>query len=294
MRFFEAKAHGLQAPGNPLFPRKESSKKLWILVGILCLLAVIIAVGAAGVYGPYLSLREVKIEGAVTLSSDDLEAKVREQFSERRFLILPSDHRWFFNPRVSETALFENFPLKSAEIQKQGATLLVAIVEDISMVALRSGDDIYFLDPKGTVIRLAEGPEKAAVLVMIGEADAPGDGQGGLAVIQTDMPVIREKTATVHELGAQLFSESQIDNIIQFSEGLRQLGTRPKEFVSDSPELPWFAVTSDKEYLILFDANESVETQLAVLETVTEEYLATQEGKPRYIDVRFGTRVYIR
>ena len=294
MRFFEAKAHGLHDMGNPLFPRKEKATKLWSVVAALMLLAVVIAAAAALVYGPYLRITTVEVSGTLTLSSEDIRNKVKEQFSMSNFLILPNGHQWFFDARSAEVMLQKNFPLKTVSIQQEGKVLKVEIVEDIFMVAFRSGEEVYILERNGSVIRVAEPSEKAAVLVKIKAVDAPAEGEGGLATIQADMPVIRSKTEATYVPGDQLFSEDMIINIIAFTEGLREMGMPVYEFVSDDPQLPWFTVTSDKDYVILFDATEDVDTQLTVLKTVTDEYFATQESWPRYIDVRFGTRVYVR
>jgi len=294
MRFFEAKAYGLQDPGNPLFPRKESSKKLWTIVCLLMAVALVIAGLAVLVYGPYLRLQTIEVTGTVILSPADIRNTLEQELTNKNFWIFPNDHRWFFATKNTELALAESYPLKSAVITQQGPTLHVAVKEDIFMIAFRSGEEVYFLDPNGLITRVAAPEEKAAVLVRIGAVPAPAAGEGGLAILQTDIPVLREKTATDHVVGDLVFNDVMIENIIQFGEGLRRLGTTPKEFVSDGLDLPWFAVTSDKDYLILFDALESVDTQLTVLEALTDEYFATQESLPRYIDVRFGTRVFIR
>ncbi len=293
MRFFEAKAYGLQDAGNPLFPRKESFRKFWVIAGVAIAIVSTIVGLSMLVYGPYLRFQSIDVTGTVTLSTDELAMTVRQELATKNYWILPNDHRWFFDKSHTEIVLKDSFPLKSATIVKDGATLKVEVVEDVFMIAFRSGDLVYFLDPNGVIIREATPEEKATVLVRLGEVPAPAEGERGLAVLQTDTPVIREKTAIDHVVGDQVFNDVMIENIIQFGDGLRSLGTLPKEFVSENVELPWFAITSNKAYLILFDALENVDTQLTVLKTVTDEYFATQES-PHYIDVRFGNRVYVR
>jgi cell division septal protein FtsQ len=290
MRFFEAKSYGLHETSNPLFPRKENPRRRRPWIVALAVTTLAITAGAGVVYGPYLSLETVEVTGTVTLNAEDISNKVQEQFELKRFLILPNSHQWFFDAGSAEVMLLKFFPLKSASIQKDGPTLRVDIVEDIFMVAMRSGDDVYLLDPTGKVIRAAEPAEQTAVLVKVG---ATGPSESGMAVIHQDMPVLREKTAVAHNPDDQIFTAAIIENVIQFSEGLRAIGINPVEFVSDDASLPWFTVTSDRPYLILFDATQDVDTQLAVLKTVLDERFTTDE-LPRYIDVRFGNRVYVR
>lgn len=291
MRFFEAKAHGSQGMGNPLFPRKESPKSRWPWI-IAVMLATGVVTSIAGiVYGPYFEIETIEVNGTVTLAPEDIDAELQKQLLLKRLFVLPNSHRLFFDAASAEVMLQKNFPLKSVDIQKNGSTLTVVIEEDIFMVAFRSGEAIYWLDPTGKIIRVAEPNEMAAVLTKVGVSVPEGT---SLAVINNDMPVIQEKTATERLPDEQVVTEVVIDNVIAFSHGLRSVGINPNEFVSDDIGLPWFTVTSDKPYTILFDATKDVNTQLSVLKAVVEERFATPGDVPRYIDVRFGNRVYVR
>jgi cell division septal protein FtsQ len=293
MRFLEAKAYGSQLPGNPLFPRKELAFRWWLPVCALILVGLSFGGLATLLFGPYLKLTNVIVSGASTLSADDIAAKVQSELDRKRFYFVPNDQRFVFDVSQAESELISSFPLKSVSVQKQGDTLQVEIVEDIFMLAFRSGDEVFFLDPSGTIIRIADPVETATILVRLGEVAAPTDGQEVLANLQAGMPVLRAKTAGAHVVGDQVFDASLIENLIAFSDGLTALGVMPKEFISDDLALPWFTVSSNLDYAILFDASESVVTQLAVLQAVMRDE-AILQAKPRYIDVRFGSRVFVR
>lgn len=299
MRIFETKAYGSPGGGNPLFPKPENPRKFWI--PFILVVGLSLGLGGLGVlvYGPYLRLEDVQVDGTVTLSPEDMVAKLHTELAVNNFLLIPNDHRWFYRANKAEVMLRESFPLKSVVTVKQGGRLSIAVVEDIFMVAYRSTDEVYLLDQSGKVLRLAEPVEKAAVLLKVGAVTEVAGGLGeedeeGVEVrLHADMPVIRDKQSYQPELGEQIYNHQKIANIISFSQGLRDMEIVPVEFVSDDIALPWFAVTSDQDYLILFDANEDVDTQLAVLQAVLVEYFATQD-LPRYIDIRFGKRVYVR
>ncbi len=290
MRFFEAKSYELHETSNPLFPRKENPRRRWPWVVAVVVMTLAITAGAGLVYGPYLSIETIEVTGTVTLNPEDISNKIQEQLDLKRLLILPNSHRWFFDAKGTEAILPQFFPLKSASIQKHGSTLRVDVIEDIFMVALRSGDNVYLIAPTGKVIRAAEPAEQAAVLEKVG---ATALSESAPAVIHQDMPILREKNALARSSDDQVFTDTIIKNIIQFSDGLRAMGISPVEYVSDDTSLPWFAVTSDQAYLILFDATQNVETELTVLKTVLEERFTADE-LPSYIDVRFGNRVYVR
>lgn len=293
MRVFAAKARGVNELSNPLFPRKPGFNKMWLGLGAgLGILAVIIATFVV-IYGPYFKLSEVEVVGTISLSTDELRESLASDLKRQRFLILPNNHAWFFDKTAATENLLSTFPLKHAELLVVGSKVTLTVEEDITMVVLRSGEEVYFIDPSGKVLRVAEPDEKAAVLVEIGAVPAPEAGQGGMATLQPGFPTIRQKVATTYVENDQVFRAEVVSGVIAYNAALRAIGLHPNEFVSDDASLPWFAITSDQEYLILFDATNDIDTQVAVLQAVTNEYL-TAEETPRYVDVRFGSRVFIR
>jgi hypothetical protein len=268
MRFFEAKAYGLHETRNPLFPQKEPRARHWpmfVIAGVVILSCILLV---ALLFGPYLRLETISITGAATLPPEDLSATLKQELDTRRWLILPNSHRWFYDEEGSEAALMEAYPLKGAHIQTRGGVVEADIVEDIFLVGLNTGEQTLVLNTSGEIL---------ATEVAL----PPG------------APLIKDKTAVAREPGDIVFTPEVIHGVITFQEGLQGQNIEPSEFVSDDPALPWFTVTSNKEYVILFDATRDIQEQLLLLKTVVDEYLTTQES-PRYIDVRFGTRVYVR
>jgi hypothetical protein len=268
MRFFEAKAYGLHETRNPLFPQKETQtpRRLW-LIGVLSL-GSLLSVWGALIFGPYLRLQTIHVTGAATLAPEEISATIQDQLQTRRWVIFPNSHRWFYSEAESEQILLSTFPLKGAHIQTRGQVITVDIVEDIFLVGLKAGDSTLILNTQGEVI----------------STEAP---------LPADAPLIVDKTQTNRATGDNVFSPEVIEGLIDFHKGLQAQGIKPQEFISDEPTLPWFTVMSDQDYVILFDATRDIEDQLLLLKTVIAEYLTTQE-LPRSIDVRFGSRVYIR
>lgn len=292
MRFFEAKAYGLHETSNPLFPRVQTKARFWPVLGVAALSLLLGAGLCEAVYGPYLRLKDVNVVGTVTLNPEDVKLQVIQDFSDTNYLIFPNGHRWFFKPQKTIDSLQENFPLKHVEIERQGSMITVSVVEDVFMVALLSGDEVYMLDRQGVVAHTATPEEKAAVLVRAGIVPAPVDTQG-LAILQTEIPIFKDKTSAVRAPGEPIFTDQKIQNVLTFQQGLRDLGVEVKEFISDDPSLPWFAITSNQSYLILFDAVKDPHEQLLVLQAIMGQYLSDTVS-PGYIDVRFGTRVYLK
>ena len=271
MRIFEAKAYALHDTANPLFTPKARPLDRSLALGLILISLALVLTITAVVFGPYLSLKTIKITGYSSLNPETVSLVIKQQFNKKSWLILPNSHRWFFNLAKAEQELMGSFPLKSVELSKHGANLDIALIEDIFMLAFRAGNDTFILDRSGQLVRQAEGEE----------------------IIPPGIPMIRDKTGTPYELGSQVFSDTVISGIIDFDAGLRQQGIVPLEYVSDDTSLSWLAVTSNQGYLILFDATQPITTQLLALQTVRSKYLATQES-PNYVDLRFGARVYTR
>ncbi len=291
MRFFAAKDHGLQAPGNPLFPKKEKRSVPWFLIGIISAVTVFVIAGIVAIYGPWLRVQEIVVEGVVTLPVADIEAPAQQVMAGRRFNFLPPDHRWFVKQQEIAQRLRDTLPLKSATVTTSGSQLRITVVEDVFLIAFRSGDTLWFLDRSGAVLREATPEEKAVVLIRLGEAEASSS--VALPPLNPVMPIITDKGAAPRAVGDLIYDTEVITHVVAFDEGLRGLLVTPKFYETENPEEPWFTVRSDKSYAILFDAAQDPKSQLSILKTVFDEYFATQP-EARYVDIRFGQRVYIR
>lgn len=279
IRFFEAKSYDQLAGGNPLFRRQTHVHKNWVWLAGGLVGASIIVAGVFIVYGSHFRLTTVQIHGAAMLSDEHIRDSVQEQLSQNRFLVLPNHHKWLFNIPEAETTLIKNFPLHSVDIQTSGSIVSVTVVEDVFMLIFKSGDQIFLLDTAGNILRSADQTERTEII----------NNSGAYA----DMPVLRESISIDHTIGEQLYSDEILRNVISFSAGLKAYNLQVLEFKTDDITLPWFTVSLDRDYVVLFDATQNVDTQLTVLKTVIDDRFTNTE-QPRYIDVRFGNRVYVR
>lgn len=270
MRIFAAKSSGLPETGNPLFPKARSSKtKILVWAGSLTIISLVIAALAVVVYGPYFALAGVQVRGAETLDTQAITDRVKSYLGQRRLWLLPNNHVWFFNSGAVADDLKQNFNLAEINVSLQDKVVVVNIVENISTVALRSGEQTYLLDINGVVQRVASEEELDAILVL------------------------REKSARSHELGETLSSEEVVTGLVDFNIGLRQQGITSHEFVSDELGMSWFTITSDRSFVILFDAAKDTDEQLKILQAVILDLEKTKE-QPRYVDLRFGSHVFLR
>ncbi len=288
---FEAKTYEFQPGSNPLFPKKPRRVHLgWLAV--LSLVAAVVVTGlSALIYGPWFRIETVTVQGTVTLNPNDISALAKQDLEGNHFLILPKSHRWFYSEDKLEQRLNENFLLDSVEVKQKRGELNISITEDVSMLALVSGDQIYLLNRQGKIIRAANENEAVTVQIRLGsEPQAEGPTP---APLLPNMPIIKDLSTTTYAADQEVYPSQIIENLLSFYEKLADMSIQTKVMESDSTQLSWFTVISDLPYEILFDAGRDIQEQSAALEAVRTEYFATQD-EIDYIDVRFGERVYVK
>lgn len=291
LQVFEAKSYDQEGAEKPLFRRRRRGRGIGKVVLLLGL--VLGGVGFLGwlVYGPKFRLSEIEIVGTTTLDSAALQEAVQEELG-RYVFGLPRNHQWLFSEDRLSQQLLHDFPLQAVTVEPQQKRLTVTVVEDVLVIALRSGEAIAFLDRGGKVLRLADPLEMVAVEARLGEITPTAEEQGTLPVLPTTLPIIRTDEPVSLELGAELYDDVVMENLIAMDSGLRVQGIQVKEYLTQDIDEPWFRVTSNLDYEIYFDAEHDIDEQLVLLHTVMGEF--EHEPPLHYLDVRFGDRVFIR
>ncbi len=267
LQVFEAKDYSGEAGGNPLFPHR--SRRLPGLIKWLCLglfLLGFITVTGWIIYGPKWRINDMTISGLVTISEDNVREAALNYLSGNYFF-LPRNHRWFFSPGNLEDELLAIFPFRSVKTEIIGNTLSIIGTEQTTLLALYSGDNRILFDRSGTYVEVTNVPESLPL-------------------------TIRTDELISFEIGHQIFSSDEVERLIAFDEGLRTRNITPLEYEIEKLIMPWFKVSSNLPYLIYFDVQQNIESQLTVLQAVIKEYDNNQPSE--YIDVRFGDRAFVK
>jgi hypothetical protein len=152
---------------------------------------------------------------------------------------------------------------------------------------------VYLLNRDGKVIRTANENETKAILFKAGEIDLTVEEQAGLPELLTNMPILFDKLGHAYTVEQSIYTPEVIDNLIQFNSGLVNLDIQPQELIIEDSQLTWLAVNSDQPWQIYFEAGKNPQEQLTILKAILDDYFATQDSI-KYIDVRFGNRVYVK
>ncbi len=274
MRFFEAKAYGLQDTKNPLFPSKDRRPVLLLVLGLtaLVLLGGMITLGWF-IYSPNLRINSLAVNG-LSLIPEAQVTTLAQAALDKQVFIFPRDQVWFFKTDYLEAALMEGLPLKTVQVTRSKNALTIDITEGILAGSFRSGEVVYFLDKDGVIVREATAEEKAA--------------------LPSDLPLITDVNTHTYAVGDSVFSTEEMAGAKAFHEGLLRLGITPTRFIAEDKKLSWLSAESDRPYAILFDSKKDINTQLLVLEAVLKKYVTPEVTPRHYIDVRFGEHAYVR
>ncbi len=291
LQVFEARSYENEGTQRPAFKRKRGWRKgmLYVIVFLL----VVVAIGAASwlIFSKTWRLTEVEITGVQTLSQDDLRLVAVDELSKHVFG-LPKNHRWLAPTDKIKERLLSAFPLQSVEMQKDQNVLRISVVEDVTVIALRSGDAVGFLDRTGRVLRLADPLEVVAIKTRLNEITPNPEEQAGLPLLPAQLPIIQTAHPVSIDVGLQIYTSTVMDNLVAMDSGLQRRDIQVRQYVSEAIREPWFRVMSNLPYEIYFDAEHDIEQQLKLLQTVMKEYEA--DPPLHYLDVRFGDRVFIR
>ncbi len=272
---------------NPLFPDKHGSalhRLVWTLgVGTFALLAVF----SLAVYGPLLRITDVRIDGLTTIAPAEIEALVAAQREKRRFFVFPQNTTFMFNAFALEKTLTTTYAFDKIHVDTEGRTLVVAVKESVSYVALRAGGRTYFAGRDGAIIREASEGEVRAIDVRLGLA-IPAEGET-LPVLQPGMPIIAI-TALV-EGSEPTLTAQKVQGVLTLVEQLFVMRITPKLVTFARVEDQWVSVSTEAGYEILVDVTESIDPQMISLSTVLDN---TNSAVYDYIDVRFGEHVFVK
>lgn len=234
------------------------------LIAVLIALVVAAAVIAYfAVFSPLLWVQQVQVDGAKTVSRDDI-VRAAEEAAEQHFGPIGSRSLLLVDPgAVAEAIEREHDDVAAAEVTKRWPNgLNVTITERQSTLLWQSRDDYYLVDGQGIAFDSA-GPQEKLIKV----EDSTG------------LPV---------EIGKQVASARFIKSLQDIQRDMATAGFKVTGFRIPESTFEVQAVT-DQGFYALFDTTRSASFQVDALKR------ATGQAKPnQYADLRVPGRVYVR
>ncbi|PIW75080.1 MAG: hypothetical protein CO002_04000 [Candidatus Portnoybacteria bacterium CG_4_8_14_3_um_filter_44_10] len=256
------------------YHRRQPRKINWrVWLAVTAVLVIVAAAVYALRFSPYSRIKEIKVEGAQKVSSEEIINLSRQALDGRKHWIIPKDSLVFFNEQEFKDILLKQVPLiKSVDVARNISGLLsIKVQERQKAIIYCDRRQCYNIDDDGLVF-------EGAPAVYGGMAIALKDNSGREVKIG-DQAVGPELISFIKDAQYSLNERVNL-NLIYFE-------------VSSFPAAEVDAMTVE-DWKILFDSNQSAEDQVAALKLVLDEKIKDQRDELEYVDLRIENRVYYK
>ncbi len=216
-------------------------------------------------------IKAVDISGVPDEDTFALEALVWEQAETSRAWLLPQSRLFVFNAEELRSRIAESTTLASIRvIKKAPSTLQLKLTERSPALVWYEADTYYLIDSDGWVIRTLTAPQEGlAILYNNGSARLNG----------------KQVTGQNEAIAAAIELQSE------FSSRFSHIGY--KQFVVDD-SFHTVTVVLRGGQLMYLTTNQSLADQLDRFDLLLKETLKDSLAKLRYIDLRYGDKIFYK
>ncbi|OGY44452.1 MAG: hypothetical protein A2729_02200 [Candidatus Buchananbacteria bacterium RIFCSPHIGHO2_01_FULL_39_14] len=274
---------------NPYFPqrRKKKAKKKWLLVLILMVLFFL------GVFSfsrlPDWQIKNIEVFGTEFINQDDIQNLILHQLEKKRFFIFSQKNILFFSKWQAMVVLNKNYLFEDLEIDKKYFdTLRIKIKEKVSTLIWISGENKYYLDLTGKVIKAVENND-LIIKKTSGETQVIRP-----ALTLGQYPIIYDQSQAPVKIGQNAINQDLVEYLVALH---KEADLSPDfevsyyEFLkSDFSEVN--LVTRDG-WQAKFLTNDNPKNQIHLLTRILLEKVKDPK-KLQYIDLRLGEKVFLK
>jgi len=268
--------------GNPYFADKSVDRlgaspvknilaklppKFWMFLFVLIVLFILI-IWLTG-WANFLQIKNIEIRGSSLIPASAIENITRERLNKKRLFFIPEAGLIIYNTKALSSDIKAIYPLDKIKIVKRlPGTLIIEITEKTPVAVWFEADNFYEIDKDGWILSTTEGDSK----------DMPIIYNNGLPAV--DGKKIKDK-----------------EKIIDFATRLSPIikaklpNLEIKEIACDN-EVNSLKIALAKGPLLYFSIVDSPELQMDRLSLLLHSEIKDRFEKIRYIDLRFGDRVY--
>lgn len=275
---------------QPAYHRpRRARRRLRLPVSVkLYALAMLLASGIWWVnQWPWLRLSSIEVVGNRTVSREAIAALINAQLDAPRFGVMPQRNFLWFDADSAVEALQQQFGFPAVEVARRWPnTVTVTVHEPTATLVWVSGTQGYYVDDGGRAI------------APVSSDDALSLQQGSVRVLRhpavaRPIPVVYDPSNQPPVLGQPVALPSALAYLLDLNDRLSGSSAIPiSHYQWDGNERKLVAVTQ-RGWQIIFSLDRGAGEQLASLAAVFEASIKDQ-SKLKYIDLRFGGKVYYR
>lgn len=264
---------------NPFFQKKRKKIKLSYFSRRLKLIIMEIAVLICGLvwfccFSPYFNIEMISAAGAEKISVREIEDLAWRQTERRRLLLGSQKNLFFFDLGELVETLNERYCFNALKVEKQWPDKLAIILKEKTYSAIwreSSTDKYYYIDLEGNII----------------------DETNALEIKNKNYPLIDNRRENTIAGGKIEKHNDNIDYIVRLFDKFKKEnpGFAIERFIIDD-EINTIKMNINQGTEIYFNTEEDMDKQISKLTVIIAEKLKDDLNNKKYIDLRYGDRVY--
>ncbi|MDZ7798374.1 MAG: hypothetical protein U5L76_02020 [Patescibacteria group bacterium] len=315
---------------NPFFSKENFLdifiRKIKVHYGFFIL--IFFALGYLIFFSEVFQIQFIKVHGAQKTKAGSIEQMVKQELAKDRFLVFSQKNFFMFNDEKAERLLKEQIQKETGLDQftlkkKFPRTVKITLKEIIPSITWQRKDNYFYINREGVVAQDVKKEKINPAFPLIYDVNefyiSPGDkvinndilshlekikkslNTIGLEIERFETPVMTCPLIPQNETNTNnnTNSDSQTNNNTNNSKLNLNLNKNTNSIYSQDcleqeklKKTNYINVLTTKEYLIYFDVSEDINSQINLLNTVLKTELKGQEENLKYIDLRFGRRIY--
>jgi cell division septal protein FtsQ len=248
---------------------KSPWHKWGILAGVLLIGFVVI------MNTSWLTITTVVVEGNQRLAEPDIRAIVDQQFERRNVFGFSQRNLIALSKRQTVRQLAEVFPYTKFSINKDVPhTVRIKVKEPMVAALWRSSLGSWYINAEGVVV-------------------GPASTQSAVVTQDDELVILRDASGAEVQIGKSLITPTLIEFLSKLAEGIgAQTDLEIAEMRLDRPGADFVTVEAADGSEILFRVTDDPNVQINRLKVLLETKI--KDSRVRYIDLRFGDKIFYR
>jgi len=273
---------------NPLFSGSKKSSISKYLFRAAITAAVLVGVPWFLIAAPWFYVKDVNVEGSITLYPDQIERFAWDELHKKRWDVIPLNHIWLLNTSKLQQELTDSFSLQQAAVERDGRTVNITIKERITSLIWAQGERLLFVDQEGKVVRDLTQDETNDVRALI-----YGEGERNYVIQDEQIFLIFNEGGGDVSQNDELLTSGAIEVLSTMYANIEHYFIKMDSMSIEAPLSSWATIQIREGFKIYVDLTGDGKEQLSNLEVILQEYQG-RLGELEYIDLRFGNRVYVK